>query len=278
MKKLTTIKMLIGLLVLLITYTFTTTADARKILKDGKHAAEDWYVLTYDAAGNILELDVTLIPKNKGISFDFYPTPDRAMLLTEMGSSKKSPLGHLTGKTLSAHIAIKATPGATFNYFNNDGTGSLQGGWADPGGFVRLYFNKVNTPGCPTGWHPERPDCEAQYWWSNPVHIDLADLAALGSKGIELEVPLDAAFWSDRDGHMGNTPPEDVCWSAYDSIPAGCMNVDHVAAFNAAVADVHKIGLSFGGDGWWAFGCGVNAPGGATFMLYEFDSEKPEKH
>jgi len=246
-----------GMFVLLITFAFTTTADARKILKGGKHAAEEWYVLTYDAAGNILELDVTPIHKNKGISFDFYHTPDRAMLLTELDSSKKKPHpGNFTGKTLSADIAIEATHGATFNYFNNDGTGSLQDGWADPGGFVRLYFNKVNTPDCPTGWHPERPDCEAQYWWSNPVHIDLADLAALGSKGIKLEVPLDPEFWSDRDGHMGTDTTSNT--------------VNHIDAFYAAVANVHKIGLSFGGDGWWAFGCGVNDPGAATFKLYKF--------
>jgi hypothetical protein len=46
--------------------------------------------------------------------------------------------------------------------------------------------------------------------------------------------------------------------------------VDHILAFNAAVANVKKIGLSFGGNGWWAFGCGVEAPSTATFMLYKF--------
>jgi hypothetical protein len=181
--------------------------------------------------------------------------------------------GNLTGKALSAKIAIEAIPGTTFMYFNNDGTGTLQGGWADPGGFVRLYFNKVNTEGCPTGWHPERPDCEAQYWWSNPLYIDLPDLAALGKKGIKLEVRLDPEFWSDRDGHMGNTPQENICWDAYASISAGCMDVDHVAAFNAAVANVKKVGLSFGGNGWWAFGCGASAPG-AMFKLNSFEVKK----
>ena len=250
MKKFTVTGMLIGM-VLLVTFAFTTTVAAQRVLKD-------WVVMTYVPDNNYsvpVPLPVTPIRGN-GVSFDFYPTPDRAMLIAEIESYPQFQKGKLAGKTLSADIAIEATPGATFIYFNNDGTGDLQDGWADPGGFVRLYFNKVNTEGCPTGWHQERPDCEAQYWWSNPVYIDLVDLAALGSKGIKLEVPLDPASWSDRDGHMGTDTTSNT--------------VNHIEAFNAAVANVKKIGLSFGGNGWWAFGCGVNDTGAATFNLYKF--------
>jgi hypothetical protein len=46
--------------------------------------------------------------------------------------------------------------------------------------------------------------------------------------------------------------------------------VNHIEAFNAAVANVKKIGLSFGGNGWWAFGCGVDEPSTTTFKLYKF--------
>lgn len=263
MKKLTITAMLIAMFALLVTFAFTTPAAAQRVVKD-------WVVMTYVPDNNYtvpVPLPVTRIRGN-GVSFEFYPTPDRALLIAEIESDAQFQKGKLIGKTLSAHIAIEATPGATFNYYDNNTGGS------PTGGFVRFYFNKVNTPGCPTGWHPERPDCEAQYWWSNPVHIDLADLAALGSEGITLEVPLDPAFWSDRDGHMGNTPSGDVCWGAYDSIPAGCMNVDHTDAFYAAVANMKRIGLSFGGDGWWAFGCGVD-PGDATFKLYKFMAKSP---
>ncbi len=254
MKRLAKIETLIGMFVLMVTFAFSTTVSAQRVVKD-------WVVMTYVPDNNYavpLPLPVTPIRGN-GVSFDFLPTPDRAMLVAEIKSYAQFQLGKLIGKTLSADIAIEATPDATFNYFNNDGTGSLQGGWADPGGFVRLYFNKVNTEDCPTGWHPARPDCEAQYWWSNLVHIDLADLAALGSEGTTLEVPLDPALWSDRDGHMGT-----------ETITAYGITVNHTDAFYAAVANMKKIGLSFGGDGWWAFGCGVNAPGTATFKLYKF--------
>jgi hypothetical protein len=63
-----------------------------------------------------------------------------------------------------------------------------------------------------------------------------------------------------------------------------------MAWFNDAVANANKIALSFGGDSWWAFGCGVAGgptnPGGptvppvytdatvkATFLLYTFTAK-----
>jgi len=245
MKKLTVTGTLIVMLVLLVTLAFTTTAAAQRVVKD-------WFVMTYipdDDYAVPWPLPVTPIRGN-GVSFDFYSSPDRAMLIAEIESYPQFQRGKLTGKTLLADIAIEATPGATFNYYDNNTGGS------PTGGFVRLYFNKVNTPGCEPGWHPKRPDCEAQYWWSNLVHIDLVDLAALGSKGTTLEVPLDPASWSDRDGHMGTDTTSNT--------------VNHIEAFNAAVANVKKIGLSFGGNGWWAFGCGVDEPSTATFKLYKF--------
>jgi hypothetical protein len=246
--------MLMVMLALLISFAFTNTASAQRVVKD-------WVVMTYVPDNNYsvpVPLPVTPI-KGNGVAFDFYPTPDRAMLVADdLNLNAQFRDGKLLGKTLSAEISIAASPGANFIYFNNDGTGALQDGWADPGGFVRLYFNKVQTPGCPDGWHPERPDCEAQYWWSNPVHIELEDLAALRN-GITLEVPLDPSFWSDRDGHMGT-----------DTITSEGITVDHAAAFYAAVTNMKKAGLSFGGNGWWAFGCGVDAPGTATFKLFKF--------
>jgi hypothetical protein len=261
MKKLKITAKLVAMFILLAVLVFTTMAVAQRVVSGGAANAGkgEWVVMTYVPDNNYsvpVPLPVTPI-RGGGVSFDFYPTPDRAMLVVDdLSLIQQFRGGNLTGKTLSAKIAIEATPGASFIYWNDYGTGTLQDGCADPGGFVRLYFNKVNTVGCPTGWHPERPDCEAQYWWSNPVHVDLADLAARGGKEITLEVPLNPEFWSDRDGHSGT----DTTSTA----------VDHILAFNAAVANVKKIGLSFGGNGWWAFGCGVEAPSTATFKLYKF--------
>ena len=251
MKKLTVTAMLIGMFALLITYGFTTTAVAEQI-SGVDIGVKQWKIMTY------LPKDDYTVPyalpvkpiANKDVAFDFYPTPDRAVLIAELPPSrKKSNPGDFTGKTIHAFIAIEATDGATFNYYNTGGTRLAN---------VRLYFQRVNGSGdtgveCPSGWHPDRPDCEAQYWWSNPESFDLDVLADMGATGNILEALLDPTFWSDRDGHMGNS------------------NADHLRWFADAVAHVGKVGLSFGGGNNFAFGCGVDEPSTATFMLYSYE-------
>ena len=225
---------------------FSASAFAQTVPGGG----DKWVIMTYveaDGCNTPVPLPATKI-KAGGVSFDLGPTPcspDRAMLITD----KQFPAGKLTGRSLVARIAITAPVGTTFSYWDND-----LGEWgaAAPGGFVRLYIAGVNPAlvGCEPGWHPERPDCEAQYWWSNPLHIDLADLAALGTKGITLGALLDPANWSDRDGHTG------------------IFDADHTLWFNAAVKNATKMGLSFGGGGSWAFGVGADPS--AKFLLYDF--------
>jgi len=260
MKKSTRLVSIIGLFALLIVFVFAATAIAQRV-GGGKRGVDEWVIMTYvPDNGYTVPVALPVDKSGGGVAFDFFPTPDRAMLLaSDMDTIKKFHEGNLSGKSLSAKISIEATLGATFNYFNNDGTGTLQGGWADPGGFVRLYFQT----GITTGWNPGNPEGEAQYWWSNPIHIDLADLAARGKKGITLQVPLDPDSWSDRDGHMGTDNPI-----------IGGMLYDHTILFNKATARVTKVGLSFGGGGWWAFGCGVNDPSVAVFKLNEFKVKK----
>ena len=253
-----------------ITLGFATGAGAAKGRGRGGGALPpgQWTIMTYVPENGYtvpIPLPVQKI-RGGGVSFDFLPTPDRAVLLTGVKPAKR-PKDSLTGKTISAHIVIIASPGAAFNYCgdNCDGT--------DNGGFVRLYLQGTNPAaiGCESGWHPARPDCEAQYWWSNPVAIDLDVLAALGTTGTDLEVSvLDLGGWSDRDGHSASQAPSDVCWGdgADTSNPiAGCMYVDHAAALAAAVANATKMGLSFGGGGNFAFGAGVTDPATATFQL-----------
>jgi hypothetical protein len=256
MKKLRVATKLCAVFILLVVLAFTTSAVAQRVGPGGADNAGkgQWVVLTYDFITGAISYPPAT-PLRGGVSFEFTPTPDRAMLMMDnVNLIPQFRGGNLTGRTLSANVAIEATLGTTFNYFNNDESGELKEGWADKGGFVRFYFNKVNTAGCPSGWHPENPVCEAQYWWSNPVHIDLEDLAARGKKGMNIEVSLDPAFWSDRDGHFGTDVVE---------------GTDHPVLFAQAVANVKKIGLSFGGNGWWAFGCGVET-GAATFILNKF--------
>ena len=221
----------------------------------GGGPAANWVIKTYTPDnGYTVPVDSPVTKAGRdGVSFAFLTTPDRAVLLTD-----KLPKKTLPGYTFSAHIAILAGPGTTFNYCGPNCDGS------DPGGFVRFYIQGTNPAlvGCLPGWHPERPDCEAQYWWSNPVHIDLADLFALGPSGTTLTALLMPENWSDRDGHSGTAV-----------ITSSGITVDHMAAFSAAVTNATKMGLSFGGGDNFAFGVGAS-PLPATFVMSKFDLKK----
>jgi hypothetical protein len=262
------------ILAVLVTFAFTTTVrtqgpqnashDQRDKDRGNGVQRDQWVIMTYVPADNCnvpVPLPVTKV-KGGGVSFlmpnSSYCSPDRAMLLTN-----RLPKGTLIGHSLSAQMAILAVPGTTFSYW--DATLGPQ-----PGGFVRLYIQGTNPDliGCLPGWHPERPDCEAQYWWSNPVYIDLAHLALFGSTGFTMQEVLNPAYWSDRDGHMGNTPAGDFGGHDADGNPTPQIWVDHAAAFQAAVDHATKTGLSFGGGGSWAFGVGSDPP--AKFLLYDF--------
>jgi hypothetical protein len=241
---------LIGLFVLLVTLVFLAATALPTMAGDSMPTGPEWNqwrVPTY--RGDMGPFYIPAIPlPESGVYFDFLNTPDRAMLTVDSPLYKGLLLGDLTGKTLKARVEIEATSGATFNFYNTGGTHPAS---------VRLYFRKANAKDCPTGWAPDRPECEAQYWWSNPVHFDLADLAAQGSTGLEFAVPLDPGAWSDRDGHINTaTSP-----------------VDHPVAFAEAVANVDEIGLSFGGGNNFAFGCGVDEGYTARFKLHSFVAE-----
>jgi hypothetical protein len=232
----------IALFALLIALVFIATVTTPIMAQKDVTGAGRWTIDTYVGDEGPFSLKTKPLPGG-GVFVDFFNTPDRAVLFTDSPSYKRFILGELTGKTLSADIAIEATPGATFNYYDTGG---------DTPASVRFYFQKPNAPGCPAGWHPERPDCEAQYWWSNPVSISLNDLASLGNAGTTLTTPLVPSSWSDRDGHMGDS------------------DAAHSAWFNLAVANVNKIGLSFGGGNNFAYGCGVDAPATAKFKLLAY--------
>ena len=51
----------------------------------------------------------------------------------------------------------------------------------------------------------------------------------------------------------------------------GNSDPNHLRWFADAVAHVGKVGLSFGGGNNFAFGCGVDEPSTATFMLYSYE-------
>jgi hypothetical protein len=98
---------------------------------------------------------------------------------------------------------------------------------------VRLFFS---TPGF----------AYTNYWWSNPASMTLT-----GNGTLTLNVALDPSLWSDWNGQNG---------ASSASVTAG---------FNAAVAKVNQIGLSFGGGCFFENGV-TTSDGSGTFALTAF--------
>ena len=195
------------------------------------HGASKWKVWDY----NRIQTHPARIPDptgTNGLSFEFLSTPDTALLVTGHPSYKGTLLGDDTGKTLSAKVGVTVTAGTVFTYYGEPGG-------CDRAANVRFYF-ETNTSG---------KFEETDYWWSNPVSVDLE---ALKTADQTLTVDFDPTKWSDYYGHFGSTPA-------------------YTAAFLAAVKDVQLIGLSFGGGCFFENGVGI-APGtgSGSFRLENF--------
>lgn len=86
------------------------------------------------------------------------------------------------------------------------------------------------------------------YWWSNPVSVTLSGNVSATTIAVSLSDP---SLWSDWNGQLGNSSA---------SVTAG---------FNAAVAKVNQIGLSFGGGCFFENGV-TTSDGSGTFALTGF--------
>ena len=204
----------------------TTHAEDFENLKPG---AVKWKVIDYNRVTTHPARVPYKIPG--GIAFDFLYKPDTALLGTSHPSYKNDLWGDMTGQTLSATVGVTVTPGTQFTYY----------GAPDPCGRpanVRFYF-QTNTSG-----KFEFTD----YWWSNPVSVDLEALKA-GDQTLTVNFS-DPAEWSDWNGQFGFTEP---------------------VAFAAAVEDVQFVGLSFGGGCFFENGVGiVPGTGSGFFRLMDF--------
>jgi len=205
-----------------------------------------WQVYTYHKDKGPTPKKAHALKDGTGIGFDFTGKPDRALLVTDDNSHRPDLLGDHTGETVSATIDISADdPDTTFvHYVNCDG---------DNGEDATVRFNlstrspmPIELGSCSSGGAVEH----TTHWWSDPESIDLEYLLENGPA--ELSAPLDPSLWTDTCGHKGN----------YDAA--------HTAAFNQAVSNIDRIGLSFGGGCNFAFGAG-SQPKGATFELHSFD-------
>ena len=166
-------------------------------------------------------------------SFDF-SVPDKTHLL--YNSKDSLLLGDLSTSTMTATFTESGvSAGATFTY---GGEGTASNPCGSPA-TVRLFFESI-PPGTKFAF--------TNYWWSNPVGVNLADLAGAMSVSV-----ADPSQWSDWDGHMANFSPEVT------------------AAFHAAASNVTLVGLSFGGGCFFENGVGTS-DGSGTFTLNAFSS------
>jgi hypothetical protein len=194
-----------------------------------KPGAVKWKVIDY----NRVQAHPARVPYKipGGIAFDFLFTPDTAALGTSHPSYNNDLLGDMSNKSLNATVGVTVTPLTQFTYFGEpDACGRPAN--------VRFFF-RTDTSG-----KFEFTD----YWWSNPMSVDLEDLKAAD---VTLSVDIsNPAMWSDWNGQVGTTVP---------------------AAFAAATQDVQFIGLSFGGGCFFENGVGI-APGtgSGNFRLMDF--------
>jgi hypothetical protein len=195
-----------------------------------KPGAPKWKVVDY----NRVQTHPARIPQKipGGIAFAFLDTPDTALLVTSHPSYNGNLLGDLTGKTITARVGVTVDPTAVFKYYGEpDGCGRQAN--------VRFYFQTD------TGGKFEETD----YWWSNPISVDLD---ALKSGDQTISVTIAPSNWSDFYGHAGS-------------------DAGYTDAFNAAVQDVQTVGLSFGGGCFFENGVGIEpGTGSGVFRLMDY--------
>ena len=225
------IKAYFGIFAIILSLASQAAFAAVEDFENPPPGAVKWKVIDY----NRIQTHPARVPYKVpgGIAFDFLNRPDTAQLGTSHPSYRGDLIGNMTGKMLSATVGVTVLPGTIFTYY----------GQPDPcnrPADVRFYF-QTDTSG-----KFEQTD----YWWSNPVSIRLQDLLLTDLTMSELMA--DGSKWSHYYGGSGNDP-------AFN------------AKFNAAVADVKFVGLSFGGGCFFANGVGV-ANGGGSFRLMDFSA------
>lgn len=180
----------------------------------------NWTVQNYNSSGHALS-PLPAAYAGGTASFNFASGSFTALLI----SDAKTLTGNLTGKTLNDTISVTGmNAAASFVDQNN-------GGCTPDRQSVRFYFE---TPGF----------AYANFWWSNPVSVTLANNGAGGVASTTISASLsDPSQWSDYNGKSGTTD---------------------VAGFTAAVAKVSQVGLSFGGGCFFENGV-TTSDGSGTF-------------
>ncbi len=177
-----------------------------------------WKVYDYNPSGQALVPVAPSSVSGNTVTFSFSANIYTALVAT----SDKSLTGNLTGGTLTDTVSWTGVTG-TFQEQNG-------GGCTPDNQYVRLYFA---SPGF----------AFTNFWWSNPVHVDLTGASGTGAMTVSL---ADPSQWSDWNGQVGNSSP------------------DVTAGFYAAVAKVSTVGVSFGGGCFFENGV-TTSDGSGTF-------------
>lgn len=147
-------------------------------------------------------------------------------------------LGDLSGKTITASFNLETTgnPGFRFGGQGVWNFGSLPAN-------TRLFISTSSAPYSNAGYTA----CPSCYWWSTVAWVQISS----GVPSAILQDTFDPSHWSNAQGQSGSSLPTE---------------------FAAAIANVHQIGLAYGGGSFYDCGIAItNGTGAATFHLLSFD-------
>jgi len=199
-----------------------------------------WTVYDYNPSGQAIAprkspASMPATTSGNATTFAFKPQIFTALLTT----TDRNLTGDLTTKTLSATVNLSGNAAGTFRY---------QPFGCGPGvpGFVRFYFTSARAsgssdpaPGTPVKGGLPPAGFYTQFWWSNPMRVDLIN----GTQGPDpLVVQMNnVTQWSDWDGKPAADP----------------LVTDQ---FLTAIANVKSIGFSFGGGCFFENGVTFDYP------------------
>lgn len=202
---------------------------------DPSAQAAEWTVYDYNPSGRGIRPrsspnSMPATTNNGTTSFQFIPGIFTALLVT------KSPAytGDQSQKTLSDAVTWSGTGG--FSEQNG-------GGCTPDQQYVRFYFESPSASGPSTGSPPA--GFYTQFWWSNPMRVDLAGDAGTGTMSAPLAFPAAAHQWSDWNGTFNDFSPA------------------LTEAFVEATQKVQMMGVSYGGGCF--FENGLTTGTGGTF-------------
>jgi hypothetical protein len=171
--------------------------------------------------------------------FNFIPNKFTALLTT----TDRSLTGNLSMTTLKDDISVGG-PATTFMTQHNGGNCV-----SNVPAAVRFYFISPSASGSTVGSPPA--GFYTQFWWSNPVNMQLLSGAQSGSISASVGDP---AEWSDWNGQRPNPVTNPTVYEAFEK----------------AIQNVQTVGLSFGGECF--FETGVVAQYSGTPPPYEMFS------